>query len=183
MAGFMQMARQVYAPNNSFKPRPLRGSAAWRRVPLRRSAQRSGLTQALGGMNQHLHRLILDYQASVRTAVELMRQSGIPLPATNTDWVGTGIPPRGELDGGIAYFKHGYGCAVKLPAGEVDFDFGEHGEIDGFDAWRLTRFAGPRLPSYGFSDAAALNECFKAEVAAGSVVFSGYILHYITDAG
>jgi len=31
------------ALTNSFKPRPLRGSAAWWRGPLRRSAQRSGL--------------------------------------------------------------------------------------------------------------------------------------------
>jgi len=31
------------------------------------------------------------------------------------------------IAGGIRYFKHGYGCAVSLPAGKVDFDFGEQG--------------------------------------------------------
>ena len=133
-------------------------------------------------MDNHLARLISDYQASVRAAVELLQQSGIPLPATDADWAATDIPQRGELDGGIPYFKHGYGCAVRLPAGSVDFDFGEHGEIDGFDAWRLVGFAGSRLSEYGFPSEASLNECFKAEVAAGSLVYSGYILHYIADA-
>ena len=44
----------------------------------------------------------------------------------------------------------------------MDFDFGEHGQIDGFDAWRLARFAGSRLREYGFADLAVLNECFNA---------------------
>lgn len=138
--------------------------------------------QTFGRMNNNLARLISDYQASVRMAVQLMQKSGIRLPATNTDWTATDVPQRGELQGGITYFKHGYGCAVKLPAGTVDFDFGERGEIDGFDAWRLIGFAGSRLSEYGFASEALLNECFKAEVAAGSLVYSGYILHYIADA-
>jgi hypothetical protein len=133
-------------------------------------------------MDNHLARLISDYQASVRAAVELMQQSGIPRPATNTDWAIADIPQRGELKGGIPYFKHGYGCAVRLPSGAVDFDFGEHGEIDGFDAWRLIGFAGSRLSEYGFAGEISFNECFKAAVAAGSLVYSGYILHYIADA-
>lgn len=133
-------------------------------------------------MNQKLARLIADYQASVREAVRLMQQSGIPLPATNNDWVGTDIPQRGALANGVPYFKHGYGCAVSLPGGAVDFDFGENGEIDGFDAWRLAGFAGARLPEYGFESEAALRACLNAEVAAGSLVYSGYILHYISGA-
>ena len=130
-------------------------------------------------MDQHLARLIGDYKASVHRATELMRQSDIALPASNTDWAGNGIPQRGELLGGISYFKHGYGCAVKLPEGSVDFDFGAHGEIDGFDAWRLVAFAGTRLSKYGFKNEAALITCFNEAVAAGSVVYSGYILHYV----
>ena len=69
-----------------------------------------------------------------------------------------------------------------MPSGAVDFDFGEQGEIDGFDSWRLAGFAGTRLSEYGFANEAALNDCFKAEVAAGSLVYSGYILHYLSHA-
>ena len=132
-------------------------------------------------MNNPLAFLISDYQASVASAVDLMQRSGIPRPPTNTDWVGTDIPQRGELEGAVRYFKHGYGCAVHLPTGTVDFDFGAQGEIGGFDAWRLASFAGDRLSAYGFVDEAALTECFKAEVAAGSLVYSGYILYYVAD--
>lgn len=133
-------------------------------------------------MDNNLARLISDYQASVRVAVQLLKQSGIPLPATNIDWATNGIPQRGELEGGIAYWKHGYGCAVRLPEGTVDFDFGKDGEIDGFDAWRRVFFAGSRLSKYGFTSEASLKECFNAEVAAGSLVYSGDILYYIADA-
>ncbi|WP_349655489.1 hypothetical protein [Xanthomonas sp. 10-10] len=133
-------------------------------------------------MNSNLVRLISDYQTAVREAVAVMRDSGIELPASNADWTANGIPQRGTLKGGIPYFKHGYGCSVRLLGGAVDFDFGERGEIDGFDVWLLASFAGPRLSEYGFASEAALNDCFKAEVAASSLVYSGYILHYIAHA-
>ena len=132
-------------------------------------------------MNNQLALLISDYQASVASAVDLMQRSGIARPPSNTDWVGTDIPQRGELEGGVRYFKHGYGCAVHLATGTVDCDFGAQGEIAGFDAWRLASFAGDRLSAYGFVDEDALTECFKAEVAAGSLVYSGYILYYVAD--
>ena len=132
-------------------------------------------------MNNQLAILIRDYQASVGAAVDLMQRSGIPRPLSNTDWVGADIPQRGELEGGVRYFKHGYGCAVSLPSGTVDFDFGDRGEIDGFDAWRLAGFAGDKLPDYGFTDENAIKECIKEEVAAGALVYSGYILYYLAD--
>lgn len=132
-------------------------------------------------MNNHLARLISDYQASVQMAVELMQRSGIPLPSTCRDWVKTDIPNRGQLEGGIHYHKHGYGCAVSLSTGKVDFDFGRHGEIGGFDVWRLTDFADSKLPEYGFATEDALKACFKEAVVAGSLVYSGYILYYLAD--
>jgi hypothetical protein len=130
-------------------------------------------------MNTNLARLIYDYQSAVREAIAAMRGSGIELPASNADWAANGIPQRGMLKGDIPYFKHGYGCSIELPSGAVDFDFGEQGEIDGFDTWRLASFAGPGLSEYGFASKAALNDCFKAEVEAGRLVYSGYILHYL----
>ncbi|WP_338524256.1 hypothetical protein NUH87_00730 [Pseudomonas batumici] len=133
-------------------------------------------------MNNQLARLISDYQASVRTAVELMQRSGILRPSTCTDWVETDIPDHGELEGGIRYFKHGFGCAVHFPTGAVDFDFGDHGEIHGYNVGRLAGFSNSRLPEYGFATEDALKECFKEEVAAGSLVYSGYILYYVADA-
>jgi hypothetical protein len=133
-------------------------------------------------MNSQLARLISDYQASVRAAVAAMRRSGIPLPASNTDWAANGIPHLGALEDGIGYRKHGYGCTVDLPAGTVDFDFGKNGEICGFDPWRLAGFAGERLPEYGFSSERMLERCFETELAAGSLVHSGYLFYCAEDA-
>ncbi|NWB99549.1 hypothetical protein HX882_27045 [Pseudomonas gingeri] len=124
-------------------------------------------------MNNNLAHLISDYQACVRTAVELMQRSGIPRPSTCREWAAMGIPARGELEGGVRYYKHGYGCAVSLSTGKVDFDFGRAGEIGGFDVWRLTNFADTRLPEYGFATEGILKACFNAEVAAGSLVRPG----------
>lgn len=132
-------------------------------------------------MNHQLAILISDYQESVAAAVDLMQRSGIPRPLTNTDWVFNDIPQRGELEGGVRYFKHGYGCAVSLPNGTVDFDFGAQGEIGGFDAWRLAGFAGDKLSEYGFADEYAIAACIEAGVAAGSLMYSGYILYYVAD--
>ncbi|GAB2843249.1 hypothetical protein GCM10027277_08300 [Pseudoduganella ginsengisoli] len=132
-------------------------------------------------MNPRLARLIADYQTTVFEAVALLKKSGIPLPSSNTEWTGIDIPARGTLESGVPYFKHGYGCAVRLPAGSVDFDFGANGEIDGFDSWRLVSFAGDKLSEYGFANDAAMQACFKNEIAAGTLIFSGYILYYIAE--
>lgn len=132
-------------------------------------------------MDKKLKKLISDYQASVRTAVELIQRSGIKLPVTSHDWVETSIPAHGKLDGGINYYKHGYGCLVELPSGSVDFDFGRMGEIDGFDAWRLVKFADSEWAKYEFESKDAIEISFDAAVKSGSLVFSGYILYYATE--
>ena len=93
-------------------------------------------------MDHRLAKLIADYIASVSEAVKLLESAGFERPKSNTEWACNEIPQIGVLPGGIKYFKHGYGCAVHLDSGGVDFDFGENGEINGFDIWRLSGFAG-----------------------------------------
>jgi hypothetical protein len=132
-------------------------------------------------MNKKLKKLVLAYQASVRTAVELMQQSGIRLPVNSSDWIATEIPAHGELVGGVTYYKHGAGCLVDLPSGAVDFDFGSLGEIDGFDEWRLAKFAGSEFAKYGFETKDEIETSFQSAVKSGSLVSSGYILYYATE--
>lgn len=123
--------------------------------------------------------LILGYQAAVEKAVRLLEGSGIPRPVTPTDWVGYDIPQRGQLAGGVSYFKHGYGCAVFLPSGKVDFDFGAEGQINGFDLGRLTHFAGTRLKNYGFPSEQTIKSTFQMAIESGEIVPSAYILYYL----
>lgn len=129
-------------------------------------------------MDKRLSLLVDDYLSSVASAVRLLEESGIARPQSNTAWACNGIAQSGVLGRGVKYFKHGYGCAVHLEGGTVDFDFGADGETNGFDAWRLSNFAGRRLARYGFASETELEACFRAAVEAGSFISSGYNLHY-----
>ena len=132
-------------------------------------------------MDLRLRRLVKDYQEAVSAALKLMTQSQISLPTSNVAWACSDLPQVGVLEGDVKYFKHGYGCAVHLPSGVVDFDFGEHGETDGFDLWRLNNFAEDRLLAYGFASESELKACFAGAVEAGAIRYSGYILHYLVE--
>ena len=50
------------------------------------------------------------------------------------------IPKEGVISG-IEFSFHGVGCRATVDGVEVDFDFGPNGRTDGFEAWRLWRFA------------------------------------------
>nr|WP_305009462.1 MULTISPECIES: hypothetical protein [Providencia] len=129
-------------------------------------------------MDTRLRNLINDYLKRISEAIELMKLSGIALPKSNNEWACNALPIKGVLNGGVKYFKHGYGCAVHLKSGVVDFDFGEHGEINGFDYWRLKSISDNSLNQYGFNSPNELKECFETEISNGNLIFSGYILYY-----
>ncbi|MEX9912559.1 DUF6896 domain-containing protein [Providencia huaxiensis] len=132
-------------------------------------------------MDSRLRDLINDYLKRVSEAMELMKLSGFELPISNNAWAGNSIPQSGELHSGIRYFKHGYGCAVHLRTGTIDFDFGEHGEFNGFDFWRLSGFAKDNLSQYGFQTPDELKQCFDAEITKSNLLYSGYILYYLNE--
>ncbi|WP_081651282.1 hypothetical protein [Cupriavidus sp. WS] len=130
-------------------------------------------------MNKHLAHLIRDYQAKVHEALVLMQRSGIRMPTSNRRWIESDIPLKGLLDSDITYVKHGAGCMVYLPDGKVDFDFGNLGEIDGFDLWRLSLFASEKLSTYGFESQNDLQMCFETAVSEGHLVRSDDSLFYV----
>lgn len=130
-------------------------------------------------IDRHLLRLVRDYQAAVRRAVEALREAGVEPPATRMAWTLarlTQLPRRGLY----RFKKHGAGCEVVGPGLRVDFDFGERGEVDGFDAWRLGEFASGRLARYGFTRRKAIERAVEEAVAAGLVRVDGplrYLAH------
>ena len=132
-------------------------------------------------MDPRLQRLISDYQARVAEAVVLLNAAGIERPSSAVEWVRMEFPELGGLAGGFRYFRHGFGCAVRGPDWGVDFDFGEHGEIDGFDAHRLYDFASKRLSHYAFSSADEIERSVKDAHRDGDLTFSGYILYYLSS--
>ena len=130
-------------------------------------------------MDSRLLALINDYLDAVSTAVALLEKAGIPRPKSNTDWVGYDMPQIGVLPGNVKYAKHGYGIVVHLQEGEVDFDFGASGQINGFDDWRLVLFSEERPGQHGFNSEEEIKQSFKAAVATGAFEYSGYILYYL----
>lgn len=110
-----------------------------------------------------------------------MQRSGIRMPNSKRQWIKSDIPLKGLLHGDIAYVKHGAGCTVYLPEGAVDFDFGNLGEINGFDLWRLSLFASKKLSKYGFRSQNALEMCFEKAISEGHVVGSDRSLFYVAN--
>ena len=94
-------------------------------------------------MRQELRRFIIEYQREVSEACRLLR---IALQVDDdllNAWMRREVPQKGWLDERrtVSYCFHGIGCCVRFGSVEVDFDFGPGGRHDGFDAWRLGRFA------------------------------------------
>lgn len=95
----------------------------------------------------------------VDEACQLLRQR---LGLSELDWFSwrpDGVPARGWLDEAKAIFYrfHGIGCCVEFGSINVDFDFGPGGRHDGFDAWRLSRFAQTVPKHTAFADDAQLH--------------------------
>lgn len=132
-------------------------------------------------MDERLSQLISDYQRAVGTAVFLMAESGIEIPSNINDLLNLNIPAQGELNGGVKYLKHGHGFWVDLPEGEVDFDFGQQGEIDGFDEWRLWLFCQRRPNTYTFGTEQAFLDCFGQALKDRKLATSSYDLYYVVD--
>lgn len=130
-------------------------------------------------MDERLTLLITTYILAVSIVVRLIAQSGIKLPTTNLEWARTKTQSDGKLIFGIPFVKHRYGCAVTFPAGTVDFNFGEHGEINGFDLARLIGFAENDLDDYGFNNEEEVKTEFEAAEKAGQILYSGNILYYL----
>lgn len=132
-------------------------------------------------MDSRLTRLIKDYQSAVAYCLEILEANGIPRPASSLDWVTNDIPGSAEFSDGTRYHKHGAGCAVTTDRFTVDFDFGEQGQIDGFDLWRLNNFARGRLVKYGVSSDLELKSLFETACKSGELTHSGYILWYLAQ--
>ena len=69
---------------------------------------------------------------------------GFRLPSSPVEWVrtcsDTGLYRVRQL-AEVEIYAHGAGIELTFPNLTIDFDWGEFGEPDGFDVWRLWNFA------------------------------------------
>ncbi|MEN4710603.1 DUF6896 domain-containing protein [Pantoea agglomerans] len=131
-------------------------------------------------MKKNLEKLIFDFQESVQIALKIMHRSGIKMPSSRNDWIYLDIPTEGKLNDGTKYYKHGAGCLVSLNIGEVDFDFGEDGEIGGFNSWWLFKFSENKLIDYGFNSIDEIDKFLNEALEAGEIICNNYDLYYKT---
>jgi hypothetical protein len=132
-------------------------------------------------MDARLLRAIEDYQHLVAKALALLESAGVKRPASNTEWAACAEPFAGDLPDGFVWRRHGFGCAVFGPAWAVDFDFGDAGEIDGFDPGRILAFVGKRSAEYGFSSSSQIGAAFQAAIRAGDLTLSTGGLYFLDD--
>ncbi len=68
---------------------------------------------------------------------------GARLPTSNGEWVTIceecGLYKLRHLNG-VGVYAHGFGIELAFDGVTIDFDWGDSGEADGFDAWRLWNF-------------------------------------------
>ncbi|WP_428992140.1 DUF6896 domain-containing protein [Luteibacter yeojuensis] len=133
-------------------------------------------------MNRQLFLLIESYIGAVARAVVLLRNAGVPMPESNAQWAASRLPTGIVLSDNARFRKHGYGCEVEGPGWKVDFDFGDHGEINGFDNWRLRRFQAENDFAAVRMSIESLTLAFSAASAAGEIVRPGHHLYYLRRA-
>lgn len=120
-------------------------------------------------MHPELQSLISDFVATVaRRFAQLQREIGVAAPASSTAWATNGLK-KGTLSDGAVYSKHGVGCLIEASAGGVDFDFGDRGEIDGFDAWRLVQFAEISNGRHAITDKRKIEALLHSALTSGEI--------------
>jgi hypothetical protein len=128
-------------------------------------------------MHPEFHSLIADFVTTVaRRFAQLEREVGVVVPESSTAWATNGLK-KGTLSDGAVYLKHGIGCLIEAPEGGVDFDFGDHGELDGFDAWRLLQFAEISNGRHAVDDKKKIQASLDSAVAAGEIEKRGSLYY------
>jgi len=92
-------------------------------------------------MPPQLDTLIRTFRASQDRGVALLRDRlGVLPSASNREWVfssgSSGLDEVKEING-VHLDTHGYGIELRTGDFVIDFDWGDNGEPDGFDGWRL----------------------------------------------
>jgi hypothetical protein len=126
-------------------------------------------------MDPLLDELIGKFRSAQDAAVAfLVDVAKMPWPNSNREWSWSirELTPQITLPDGVILRPHGYGIAVIAEGLDVDFDWGDWGEPDGFDGWRLYWFSLQNCPQIACTHV-QLNELLESALAEGSLVKSG----------
>lgn len=132
-------------------------------------------------MDKQLAQLIADYQRAVGTIASLMSKSGIEPLSQISESLNSNVPIQGELNGGVRYFKNEHGYCVHLPEGEINFSFGQQGEIDEFNEWHLWKFCQRQPNIYAFDSQQSLLNCVEQALQKRMLFATPNTTYYVVD--
>jgi hypothetical protein len=124
-------------------------------------------------MHPSLAELIRRFRdAQDRGVAVLTEQLEFPLPNSNREWFhfcnSQGLYEARTIKG-IGFYAHGYGIELALEGTTIDFDWGDAGEADGFDAWRLWKFIGDNNVDIKIHDYSQIDEWLEQAYHAGEL--------------
>ncbi|MEL6694585.1 MAG: hypothetical protein AAFP89_00035 [Bacteroidota bacterium] len=133
---------------------------------------------------EDFYHLLQQFHLRQEEALDILSDKwNITFPKTCHEWIDWCIhagkrklPMNKE---GVKIHPHGFGLSLSNGQFWIDFDFGENGEADGFDAWRLRRFAENNKISTPFQSGEEIQEVIAVETEKGALIFSGYINYYL----
>ncbi len=133
-------------------------------------------------MDEELKLLIEQFNDTQKKAVDVLeREFGCKRPESNMDFVSRCAPHirnAGYECGGYKIRPHGYGMEIEVAGKTIDFDFGINGEIDGFDAWRLSYFSRRNNLKNRLKSEEDINSAILGAVDSGHIVKSEGLNYY-----
>ena len=129
------------------------------------------------------YELVNSFNQRQKEVVKILRDLwNIEFPMTNTNWMNwhhqadsSSVPYEKR---NIKIFPHGYGLSMKTPEFWIDFDFGDAGEINGFDAGRLLTYNQKNTMINCLDTLDQFQNIIDQEVQNGNLKYSGYINYY-----
>jgi hypothetical protein len=105
---------------------------------------------------------------------------GVRLPSSPMEWVKicdeTGLYNVRWING-VEVYSHGYGIEFICGGLTIDFDWGEAGEPDGFDVWRLWNFARLNPCARPCPEHAQVRNWVEEAAAAGELTQDRYLYY------
>jgi hypothetical protein len=120
-------------------------------------------------------------EAQLKTCKILEKDLNLKLPITNNEWVVFRMENKQAIEEYSInqIFPHGYGLSIKTDDFIIDFDFGENGEINGFDTGRLIDFITRNKIKCSLNQK-IIERIITDQIDKKKIKYSGYINHYLT---
>jgi hypothetical protein len=125
-------------------------------------------------MDPELERIIGMFNAAQLKAVEILEAAfNCPRPTTSDDFIFRCVPVIRASNyeaGGYKIRPHGIGMEINIDGTKIDFDFGQNGQFNGFDSWRLYEFVQKNRIKSLIRCEEEMDKLVKSAVAGGYIV-------------